>query len=139
MLTVTVDLPTPPLPEATASTRVVAGSWTPRTSAPPRSWVVSAARSSGDMTSNSSDTEPTPGNDATCSCTWSSKLERSGQPTTVSAIVTVTALAVDPHVANHAELGHGLAQLGVDHPAERLQDLLVRRHHAEGSGLRSTG
>ena len=92
MLTVTVDFPTPPLPDATASTRVVAGNWTPRTSAPPRSCVVSAARSSGDITSNSSDTEPTSGNDATCCCTWSSKLERSGQPATVSAIVTVTAL-----------------------------------------------
>src|SRR3954447_9879510 len=91
MLTVRVDLPTPPFPEATARTRVVAGNWTPRTSAPPRSCVVSAARSSGDMTSNASVTDVTPGSVATCSCTWSSKLERSGQPATVSAIMTATA------------------------------------------------
>src|SRR3954447_15957123 len=91
MLTVRVDLPTPPFPEATARTRVVAGNWTPRTSAPPRSCVVSAARSSGDITSNASETDVTPGSVATCSCTWSSKLERSGQPATVSAIMTATA------------------------------------------------
>src|SRR5919197_1365885 len=89
--TVSVDLPTPPLPEATAMIRVVAGSWTPRVSVPPRSLVVSAARSSGVITSNRSSTEATPGSEATCVETCSSKLERSGQPTTVSAIVTVTA------------------------------------------------
>src|SRR5437868_9092932 len=89
--TVSVDLPTPPLPDATAMMRVVAGSWTPRVSAPPRSLVVSAARSSGVITSNRSSTDATPGSEPTCVETCSSKLERSGQPTTVNAIVTVTA------------------------------------------------
>ena len=61
MFTVSEDLPTPPLPEAIASTRVRGGSWMPRLGTPPRSCVVSAARSSGDMTSKSSRTERTPG------------------------------------------------------------------------------
>jgi len=55
---------------------------------PPRSFFVSAARSSGLITSNSSETDSTPGNGRRCSLTWVSKLERSGQPATVSAIVT---------------------------------------------------
>ena len=50
--TVSDDLPTPPLPEATASTRVFGESRMPFDSTPPRSFVVSAARSSGDITSN---------------------------------------------------------------------------------------
>ena len=53
------DLPTPPLPEATAITRVRGSSWIDRSSAgrPPRSFVVSAERSSGLITSNSSRTD----------------------------------------------------------------------------------
>src|SRR4051794_4237805 len=90
MFTVSDDLPTPPLPDAIASTRVRGESWIPRSGAPPRSCVVSAARSSGVITSNCSRTERTPGSDPTCSATWSSKLERSGQPATVRAIVTET-------------------------------------------------
>src|SRR5690348_10999758 len=90
MLTVSDDLPTPPLPDAIAITRVAGESWIPRVSTPPRRRVVSAARSSGLITSKWSSTLSTPGSDATCWCTWSSKLDRSGQPATVSAIVTST-------------------------------------------------
>ena len=91
-LTDSVDLPTPPLPLATASTRVEASTEMPfeRPVTPPRSRCVSAARSSGLMTSNSSETDSTPGSGSTCSRTWFSKLSRSGQPATVSAIVTAT-------------------------------------------------
>src|SRR5437763_13825750 len=42
------------------------------------------------MTSNSSRTDSPPGSEPTCSCTWSWKLDRSGQPATVSAMRTVT-------------------------------------------------
>ena len=56
----------------------------------PRNRCVSAARSSGLMTSNSSETDSTPGSGSRCSLTWLSKLERRGQPATVSAIVTAT-------------------------------------------------
>ena len=63
------DLPTPPLPDATAITRVVAGSCTPFGSAPPRNFVVSAARSSGVITSKYSVTDATLGNVPTCFAT----------------------------------------------------------------------
>ena len=103
-------------------------------SAPPRSFVVSAARSSGVITSNCErDGRRRPAASPTCSATCSSKLERSGQPTTVSAIVTVDRAAVDLDVAHHVELGHRAPQLGVDHAAERLDDLLLGGHQREGS------
>src|SRR5256714_3560852 len=91
-LTDTVDLPTPPLPLAIASTRVDASSEIPlvRSVTPPRSLVVSACRSSGVITSKGGETRSTPGTAPTVRCTWSSKLDRSGQPATVSAIVTRT-------------------------------------------------
>src|SRR5512132_3211136 len=89
---VTVDLPTPPFPEQTASTRVDASSESPfeRPLTEPRSLCVSACRSSADITSKPSWTSTTPSSVATSRRTWSSKLERSGQPATVSAIVTRT-------------------------------------------------
>src|SRR5919202_2319751 len=91
-LAVSDDLPTPPLPLATAITRVERSSEMPcvRSVTPPRSFVVSAAFSSGDMTSNSSATRATPPTGARARATCSSKLARSGQPATVSAIVTTT-------------------------------------------------
>ena len=48
-LAVSDDLPTPPLPDATAITRVVGSSWIALSASgrPPRSFVVSAARSVG--------------------------------------------------------------------------------------------
>ncbi len=90
--TESVDLPTPPLPLAIARTRVEASTEMPfeRPLTSPRSLVVSAARSSGLITSKSSETDSTPGSGSRCSATWVSKLERSGQPATVSAIVTAT-------------------------------------------------
>ncbi len=90
--TESVDLPTPPLPLAIARTRVDAPTEIPfeRPSTLPRSFCVSAARSSGLITSNSSETDSTPGSGSMCSRTWFSKLERSGQPATVRAIVTAT-------------------------------------------------
>ena len=51
MFTVSDDLPTPPLPDAIAITRVAGESCMPRCSTPPRRRVVNAARSSGLITS----------------------------------------------------------------------------------------
>ena len=87
-----VDLPTPPLPLATAITRVSRSSWMPfvRSVTEPRSRAVSALRSSGVITPNSSETRCTPSTGASACATCCSKLERSGQPATVSAIPTVT-------------------------------------------------
>jgi len=55
-LAVMEDLPTPPLPDATAITRVVGSSWIDlsATGRPPRSFSVSVVRSSGVITSKSS-------------------------------------------------------------------------------------
>src|SRR6266508_2668946 len=87
-----VDLPTPPLPLQTASTRVDASSERPfdRSCIPPRSLVVSAWRSSAVITSNPSATRSTPGTSRMTFVTCSWKESRSGQPATVSAIVTRT-------------------------------------------------
>ena len=91
-LAVSDDLPTPPLPLATAITRVLFETRIPfvRSSTPPRSFVVSACFSSGLITSKASETDATPGTAPTSSCTWSWNDERSGQPATVRAIITAT-------------------------------------------------
>src|SRR5580765_506908 len=87
-----VDLPTPPLPLATAITRVERSSWMPfvRSVTVPRRRAVRALRSSGVITPNSSETRCTPSTGASAWATCCSKLERSGQPATVRAIPTVT-------------------------------------------------
>ena len=90
-LTVSDDLPTPPLPLAIAITRVRGSSEIDFSGRPPRSFVVSADFSSGVITPKRSSTRSTPGTLATCSATCSWKELRSGQPATVSAIVTDTA------------------------------------------------
>ena len=91
-LTVSDDFPTPPLPEATAITRVVGSSWIALSSAgrPPRSFVVSAERSSGAHHVELEPHRETPSTAPTSRATCSWKELRSGQPATVSAIVTST-------------------------------------------------
>ncbi len=120
-----VDFPTPPLPLAIASTRVLRSSAMPfeRSVTSPRSRVVNAARSSGVITSNSSATRSTPSIGASTSSTCCWKLSRSGHPAIVSAIVTTTSPPSISHVAHHVELGHGTPQLGIDHSPERAHDL----------------
>ena len=86
-----VDFPTPPFPDATAMTRVPGESEIVRSALlPPRSRVTSADFSSGVMTSKPSRTRVTPGTSPTKreTCSWNES--RSGQPATVSAIVTET-------------------------------------------------
>ena len=84
--TVTDDLPTPPLPLATAKTRVsevglekgISGaSW------PPRSWVCSPRRCSSLITSSSTRTRDTPSTAPTAAVTSRVIVSRSGQPATV--------------------------------------------------------
>ena len=86
------DLPTPPLPEAMAITRQSRGSLIvlSRCGAPPRSFVVSACRSSGVITAKESEKPRTPGTSAKAASTWRSNESRSGQPATVSTIVRET-------------------------------------------------
>ncbi len=84
------DLPTPPLPLATATTRVFASTEIPgvRSETPPRSFAVSTDFSSGVMTVNESETDSIPSSGLSARSTWFSKLARSGQPATVSASST---------------------------------------------------
>ncbi len=89
----TDDLPTPPLPEATSTTRVVAaidvssGRWDTLKRARSMAWV----RSASVISVQSSFTEVTPGADPTRLRTSRWIWARSGQPEVVSAILTTTA------------------------------------------------
>ena len=86
------DLPTPPLPDATAITRQSRGSriTLSRSVAPPRSFVVSVWRSSGVITPKEREKPRTPGTGLSASSTWRSKESRSGQPAIVRTIVSET-------------------------------------------------
>ncbi len=92
--TVTDDLPTPPLPLATAYTRVSEDGWANGicgSGRPPRSCVCRARRCSSLITSSSTRTEQTPGSLPTAAVTSRVILSRSGQPATVSHTSTSTA------------------------------------------------
>src|SRR6266545_5007713 len=86
-LTVTEDFPTPPLPLATAYTRVseeslangISRSWRP-----PRSWLCRPRRCSSLITSSSTRTAATPGSSLTAPVTARVMVSRIGQPATVS-------------------------------------------------------
>src|SRR5215471_1340880 len=92
-LTVTEDLPTPPLPLATAYTWVsddgcangISRSWRP-----PRSRVWSSRRCSSLITSSVTVTPDTPGTAATAAVTSRVMVSRSGQPATVRYTSTLT-------------------------------------------------
>ena len=91
--TVTDDLPTPPLPLATAYTRVSEDGWANGISGsgrPPRSCVCSACRCSSLITSSWTRTADTPGSLPTAAVTSRVILSRSGQPATVSHTSTST-------------------------------------------------
>src|SRR5271166_2709220 len=91
--TVTDDLPTPPLPLATAYTRVSEDGWENGicgSGRPPRSWVCSARRCSSLITSSSTRTLDTPGTLPTAAVTSRVMVSRSGQPATVSQTSTST-------------------------------------------------
>src|SRR6188474_3154245 len=112
------DLPTPPLPLATAITRVERSSLIPfvRSVTDPRRREVRAERSSGVMTPNSSDTRSTP-------ATGDGERDSDGD-----------SAAVDTHVAHHVELDHVALQLRVDDLLECLEDLLAGGLHLASEG-----
>src|SRR6266567_4027551 len=92
--TVTDDLPTPPLPLATAYTRVSEDGWANGicgSGRPPRSCVCSARRCSSLITSSWTRTEDTPGSLPTAPVTSRVILSRSGHPATVRYTSTSTA------------------------------------------------
>src|SRR6185437_1359477 len=92
--TVTDDLPTPPLPLATAYTRVSEVGWANGicgSGRPPRSLVCRARRCSSLITSSWTRTEDTPGSLPTAAVTSRVMVSRSGHPATVRYTSTSTA------------------------------------------------
>ena len=87
------DLPTPPLPDATAYTRVREPGFAKgisRSALPPRSCVRSAARCSSLITPSVTSTAVTPGTLASAAVVSLVSVSFMGQPETVSKIVTAT-------------------------------------------------
>ena len=102
---------------------------------PPRSFVVSASRSSAVITSNPSATRSTPGTSRSTSATCCSNESRSGQPAMVSAIVTRTS---PPSISMSRTMSSsvtGLRSSGSMTPLERLHDQIAVRlaHESEPS------
>src|ERR671929_1033932 len=93
-LTVTDDFPTPPLPEATAYTRVSEPGWangmTGSAASVPRTVRRSSARCSSLITSSATCTEVTPGTADTAWVTRLVMVSRMGQPATVRYTSTAT-------------------------------------------------
>ena len=92
-LTVTEDLPTPPLPLATANTLVSDPGWAngiSRCACPPRSVSWSPARCSAVITPSSRLTALTPATPETAAVTSRVMVAFSGHPETVSSTVTST-------------------------------------------------
>ena len=132
-LTVSDDLPTPPLPLAIASTRVERSMAMPfeRSATPPLSFVVSAAFSSGDMTSKATAVRANAGDGADVPrdlllearakrTTGDGERDRHGHVP-----------AVDPDLAHHVQVGDRAPELRVDDLLERLPDLVARRLHRD--------
>ena len=91
--TVTEDLPTPPLPLATAYTRVSeegSANGMARSARPPRSRPCSSRRCSSLITSRCTSTPDTPGTAVTAAVTSLVMVSRSGQPATVRYTSTLT-------------------------------------------------
>jgi hypothetical protein len=95
-LTVTDDLPTPPLPEATAITRVVESSpqndgfFSAACARPPRRRVTMAWRCSSVIVPRRTSTPVTPGMGETAAVTSLVMRSRRGQPAMVSSTSTIT-------------------------------------------------
>ena len=98
-----------------------------RSLTPPRSREVSADLSSGLITSKPSSTWSTPssGHERLLDLLLEARAER--HPGTVRAITT-DATAIDDDVANHVQLDHRAAELGVENTLERSSNLFVRDH-----------
>ena len=128
-LTVTEDLPTPPLPEAIAKTLVSEPGWAKgisRAAWPPRSVACSAERCSSFITPKSTWTSVTPGTVRTAAVTSLVRVSRIGQPETVSRMLDGDRAGRGDRRRrlDHPELGDGAADLGVVDAREGSLDLL---------------
>ena len=124
------DLPTPPLPLATASTRVPESTEIPgvRSLTPPRRRVGQRR-----LLLRRHDVEPeldlldaVEREERLLDLLLEARAERAAG--TVSAITTPTRPPSTADLAHHVELDHGAAQLGVVDALEGAQDLLLRGH-----------
>ena len=113
-MAVTVDLPTPPLPDATQTTLLTWAS-APAGSRLRPSLLLEPGFSSGVRTSKATLTPVTPSSADTACVTACWKWLRIGQPGVVSDTITLTAPRVaDLDRADHVQLDDRPAQLGVD-------------------------
>ena len=129
-LTVTELLPTPPLPEAMASTRVLAGTCVSGacSRAAQRALSMTSDRSSAVISPHSMVTVRTPGCAAMRVSTSFLICARSGQPAMVSFTPMVTSPSgVTRHAGRHPEVDDVAAELGIDDGAEQPLELLDRR------------
>ena len=128
-LTESDDLPTPPLPEATAITRVRGSTERPFVAgfSPPVSRVLSEARCCSSMCEKRTSTRPTPahGRRVVADLALEVLLERAAGHRQDDLDQHVA--AVDDDLAEHPELDHVAAQLGIDDPAHGLADRCVGR------------
>ena len=129
-LTVTDDLPTPPLPLAIGRTRV--SSPAPRSARRPRgpgSGRAASPRSSAPGSSRRTrrTTPVTPGRPRTFDSTSVVIWPRSGHPAVVSATLhrRRARRRVDPDVVDHPEIDDAHVQLGVDHAREHAPDVVL--------------
>ena len=127
------DLPTPPLPDATAITRQSRGR---------RIDVVALGRAAAKLRrqrlpllgrhhAEEREKPRTPGTAVSASSTCRSNESRSGQPAIVSTIVSETTPSVDLDVPHHVELGDRPLELGVDDPGESGEDRFARGLHLD--------
>ena len=130
--TVTEDFPTPPFPEAMATTLAVDREVDGRRlvllglAALPCS--IRAAFSSAFIVPVRTSTEVTPGSAPSLALTSSWIWPRSGQEATVSATSTSTRPAlVDGRTSHHSEVHDVVAELGVDHAPQGVEQRLAAR------------
>ena len=124
-LVVTDDFPTPPLPDATASTRVraVVNGFSRCPLAPSGwSWLTSAFCSASVITARSMATVSAPGTAARAACTRSRSSPRGGYSFVGSATVTRMKWSLADHRLHHLEVDDGAVELRVLHRLEGLHD-----------------
>ena len=124
--TVTDDLPTPPLPDAMASTRASAGTSVSGASsrAFQRARAMTAARSSASIAATSTRTEPTQSSAWTWLTTSFSIWLRSGQDAMVSAHLYGDVGSLDGDAAHHAQIHDRVAELGIHHRTQAVAHLV---------------
>ena len=141
----TDDLPTPPLPEAMASTRVEGAIAVSGASSRAFEWARAMRRRARRVHCRDPHVDgPHPVQRPHWFTTSRSDLAAQGQEAMVRATSTTTSTPLERDAADHAEVHDGVAQLGVDHRPQAVADLVLsvlpatpfprRRRHCGGRG-----